>query len=246
MAKPTAVKYMHKVRQRAKERTIRFRTEQEKRGYKASTIYLSGGIRNELSRLCDEAGMDCQSAMDHIFNTYQESIKNSNVTRRVVDNVSNTVKSIDENEPVKGKEIKQCEVDQIMASIPEKHRKVVNPDLIRIALRSYGEDYIIQAIGHSINKTQGHSQKLNDFLLSCLENGFHLEKEPYQERMVDTDSQRKVETIAPPKPETGKMAELNLGQRLEVVDMALPKEILIKDQVRMKSCKMTRIHCNNC
>jgi len=81
----TAAEYQHKVRQQARARTIKFRKEQEKRGYKNLTVYLSEQFRNELERLSTEKGLNRQDAMDHIFEIYHQ-----NTTNYVTNNATKT------------------------------------------------------------------------------------------------------------------------------------------------------------
>lgn len=79
----TAVEYQHKVRQQSKARTIKFREEQERRGYKNLTAYLSEPFRAELERLATEQGLNRQAAMDYIFRIYLDNVNNS-VTSNVI------------------------------------------------------------------------------------------------------------------------------------------------------------------
>lgn len=89
----TAVEYQHKVRQLAKARTIKFRKEQEKRGYKNLTIYLSEKFRDELKSLSEDQGLNRQAAMDYIFDIYHQNSINC-VTSNVILDIKKTAKSL--------------------------------------------------------------------------------------------------------------------------------------------------------
>lgn len=91
----TGEEYKHRTRQQAKARTAKFREEQERRGYKNLTAYLSKPFRDELERLSTDQGLNRQDAMDHIFNIYQHAI-NDNAKSYEINNVTSDV--IKENE----------------------------------------------------------------------------------------------------------------------------------------------------
>lgn len=88
----TTVEYQARVRKQAKDRTKRFREEQEKRGYKNLTVYLSKSFRAELERLSREKGLNRQDAMDHIFEIYHQNITN-NVTSNEMTSTDKGVKT---------------------------------------------------------------------------------------------------------------------------------------------------------
>ena len=71
----TAVEYQHRIRKQSKVRAIKFREEQEKRGYKIHSIYLSKGFRAELDKLSQEQNLNRQQAMQYIFEAYMDTRK---------------------------------------------------------------------------------------------------------------------------------------------------------------------------
>ncbi len=78
--KLTGIEYQQWIRQQSKERTLKFRQEQEARGYKNLTIYLSEKFRSELIRLSKDHGLNRQSAMDHILNGYMDNVTRTQPT----------------------------------------------------------------------------------------------------------------------------------------------------------------------
>lgn len=68
-------------RNQGKLRAKKFRQEQERRGYKSISVFISKQFLEELDRLKTEKGLNRQDAMDYIFKGY-----NNNVTR----NATNT------------------------------------------------------------------------------------------------------------------------------------------------------------
>jgi len=114
MAKLTAVEFQHRVRQQAKQRVIKFRQEQEKRGYKNLTAFFSEPFRTELDRLQTEKGLNRQQSLDHIFDIYQRAIASNSVTSNAtkteskstentefIDILQKPVLDMPENEPEK-------------------------------------------------------------------------------------------------------------------------------------------------
>ncbi|WP_300462740.1 hypothetical protein [Desulfobacula sp.] len=67
-------------RNQTKIRVQKFRQEQERRGYKSISVFISEDFRAELDRLNHEQRFNRQDAMDHIFNIYKKSVT-SNATR---------------------------------------------------------------------------------------------------------------------------------------------------------------------
>ena len=80
----TVAEYQHKVRQQAKARQQKFREEQEARGYKNISVFLSGPFISELDRLSTEHGLNRQSAMDYIFLVYQDNVNNPVTSNAIV------------------------------------------------------------------------------------------------------------------------------------------------------------------
>ena len=87
----TAVEHLHRVRQQSKNRVIKFREEQEKRGYKNLTVFLSKGFREELQKLSQEKDINRQQAMQYIFEVYttQRKVKTE---QSIVDSVTSNNK----------------------------------------------------------------------------------------------------------------------------------------------------------
>ena len=68
----TAVEYQHRNRQQAKNRVIRHREEQKKKGFKNLTVFLSEAFVNELQKLSVEQNLNRQQAMQHVFDVYMQ------------------------------------------------------------------------------------------------------------------------------------------------------------------------------
>ena len=70
----TAVEYQHRIRKQSKNRAIKHRQEQEKKGYKNLTVFLSENFLLELDKLSQEKDYNKQQSMQHIFDIYMNSV----------------------------------------------------------------------------------------------------------------------------------------------------------------------------
>ena len=87
----TAVEYQHRNRQQVKNRVVRHREEQKKKGYKNLTVFLSEAFVQELKKLSTEQNYNRQQAMEHIFDVYMQKAMHG-VTSNVKQSKDKTVK----------------------------------------------------------------------------------------------------------------------------------------------------------
>ena len=81
----TGAEYRHAGKARAKK----FREEQEKRGFKSISAFISTPFIDELNRLKNENGMTRNEALNHIFETYLSVT--CNVSRKTTNNVKTDI-----------------------------------------------------------------------------------------------------------------------------------------------------------
>lgn len=201
-------------RAQAKERVKRFRIEQEKRGYKNCTIFLNKALREELKKLNNDKGFSRQEAMDYIFDAYLKSSVERNATINANKTDTNSVTSYEIPKSIWDIVPNQCQTEGILNTIHN-------------ALNFRSESVLTKAICYIVTKMNIDTPSLFlDILPNVLRD--ELYKDQYPEPPVEPlefEDKRPMSASpesAPPKPEVGKMAELNMGQQMEIVDSTLP------------------------